>query len=180
MRSVFVQKHRKHAFSCVRTRDGIPRSWQKSTIRSPNKHPPRGGLTGCTIEDSPQTTTTSTLLPFRRHRARSLLHLRLSFRGCLIVSIDPSSISNLKLHIAALAPGLWDFMRAKAVYCARWISYDLLFFSSPDCNGWSRNGWSTHAGWRSNNIDTRLLRSSFKKKRVNDNDISWNTYLKAV
>lgn len=118
------------------------------------------GLTGCTIEDSPQTTTTSKLLPFRRRRARSLLHLRLSFRGCLIVSIDPSSISNLKLHTAALAPGLWDFMRAKAVYCARWISYDLLFFSSLDCNG-----WSTHAGWRSNNIDTRLLKSSFKKKK---------------
>lgn len=163
MWSVFVQKHGKRAFPCVRTRDGIPRSWQKSTIQSPNKHPPRGVLTGCTIEDSPQTTTRSTRLPFRRHRARSLLHLRLSFRGCLIVSIDPSSISNPRQHIAAFAPGLWDFMRAKAVYCARWITYDLLFFSSPDCNGWSRKG--TRAAWRSNNIDTpievRLTRNAW-------------------
>jgi len=55
----------------------------------------------CPIEDSPQATTTSALLPFRRHRTSSLRCLSLSSQQYPIVSIDPSSISNPKLHAAA-------------------------------------------------------------------------------
>lgn len=87
-------------------------SQQKDAIRSPNKRPPTGAL-WCPIEDSPQATTTSALLPFRRHRTS----LSLSSQGYPIVSIDPSSISNPRLHAAA-RPGVMRFYESQSGLCA--------------------------------------------------------------
>lgn len=157
---LFRNTENTHFHACVHaTESRDPGKKARSEVQT--NIPLAGALRGFTIEDSPQATTTSTtLLPFRGHRARSL---RLSSRGCLIVSIDPSSISNLKLHIAALAPGLWDFMRAKAVYCAG-SPTSCFSFHLPNAMIVARV--CTRAAWRNNNIDTPI--EKFVEKRTRE------------
>lgn len=60
-------------------------------------------------------------------------------------------------YMPPLAPGLWDFMRAKAVY-APWIFPDLLF--SSYFNG---NGCRTREASRSNNVATSIEKLTLKE-----------------
>lgn len=66
----------------------------------------------------------------------------------------------IRSYMPSLAPGLWDFMRAKAVY-APWISSDLLFSScSYGCSGCRT---STREASRSNNVATPIQKLALKE-----------------
>lgn len=74
-----------------------------------------------------------------------------------LLGVTPSYLSTpllfrIRSYTSPLAPGLWDFMRAKAVY-APWISSDLLFSSYSNGNGCRT---STREASRSNNVVTSI------------------------
>lgn len=119
---------------------------------------PMGALR-CPIEDSPQATTTSALLPFRRHRTSPLRRLSLSSRGDTPSYLSTPLLFRTRSYMPPLAPRLWDFMRAKAVY-APWISSDLLFSSCSNGNGCRT---STRAASESNNVATSIQRFALKE-----------------
>lgn len=130
----------------------------KKTRSKVQTNVPPTGAPWCPIEDSPQWrfTTTSAFLPFRRHRTSSLPRLSLSSRGDTPSYPSTPLLFRIRGYTPPLAPGLWDFMRAKAVY-APWIFSDLLFSSYFNGNGCRM---STREASRSNNVDTSIQKES--------------------